>query len=172
MASLMENLEEVLSRESDLYQNLLELSRRKTSIIVKGDLEALNAITEEEQKAVSEITHVDREREMRMAEIAKVLNTDVKTLKLTDLLQVLERRPAERQKLALVYDKLKAVVYECKRVNEKNGMLVQDALEVTQFELNMIQAAKSAPETANYTMDAMSDGSTMGISKSRFDAKQ
>ncbi len=172
MASLMENLEEVLSRESDLYETLLELSRRKTSIIVKGDLEALNAITEEEQKVVSQINHIDKDREARMTEIAKVLNTDVKTLKLTDLLKVLERRPAERQKLALVYDKLKEVVHECKRVNERNGVLVRDALEVTQFEMNILQAAKSAPETANYTMDAMSDGSTMGISRSRFDAKQ
>lgn len=172
MASIMENLEEVLIKESKEYETLLGLSMKKTSIIVKGDLEALSTITEEEQTAVGRINHIEQEREKVMKTIADVLNMDVKTLKLKDLLQVLERRPAEKQKLAVVYDKLRRNVYEMKRINEHNRVLVEKALEMTRFEMNILQAMESAPETANYDRDALNDGSIMGINKGRFDAKQ
>jgi len=172
VASLMENLEEILDRESMEYETLLGLSMKKTSIVVKGDLEELKEITEEEQLAVGRITHVERERDKVMNDIAVVLNMDVKKLKLRDLLQVLERRPQERQKLAAVFDKLSRHVRAMKRVNEQNKSLIEDALEMTRFELNIIQAMKSAPETANYDKDALSDGSAIATTQARFDAKQ
>ena len=48
MASLMDNLVDVLDKECALYEKLLGLSSQKTSIIVKGDLEALAKFTDEE----------------------------------------------------------------------------------------------------------------------------
>lgn len=168
----MENLEDVLNRESTEYENLLGVSMKKTSVIVKGDLEALQAITDEEQLAASRISRIDKEREKIMTDVAGVLNTDVNTLKLKDLLQILERRPAERQKLAAAYDRLSRSVHAMKRVNEQNRELITNALEMTQFELNMLQAMKSAPETANYDRSACNDGSVMGTAQVKFDAKQ
>ena len=41
MASLMENLIEVLGRECEEYEGLLSLSQKKTQIIAGGDLEEL-----------------------------------------------------------------------------------------------------------------------------------
>jgi len=172
MASLIDNLIETLSRESQEYDKLSELSAKKTPVIIKGDLEALQAITDEEQLVVSKINRIDHERRSVMKEIAGVINTDVETLKLMDLIHVLERRPTEKQKLAVCYDKLKESVYRMKRVNDQNAALIEDALEMTRFEMNMLQAMKSAPETANYNKGAYSDGSVIGTTKGRFDAKQ
>ncbi|MBR1440858.1 MAG: flagellar protein FlgN, partial [Lachnospiraceae bacterium] len=124
MASLMENLEDILDRERKEYEDLLEVSLKKSSVIVKGDLEALNAITEEEQQAVVRINRLDKEREKIMNDVARVLNMDVKELKLSDLLQVLERRPQERQKFAASYDRVKRAVLRMKEVNEQNRQLV------------------------------------------------
>ena len=44
-----ENLIEVLDLESREYENLLELSTKKTPVIVAGELEQLAKITDEEQ---------------------------------------------------------------------------------------------------------------------------
>ena len=52
MASLMENLIDVLDRESTEYEALLQLSQRKTPIIAGGDLAELQKITDEEQELV------------------------------------------------------------------------------------------------------------------------
>ena len=42
---------------------------------------------------------------------------------------------------------------------------------MVEFEINMLQASRLAPETANYNRGAYSAGSTMGVTRG-FDAKQ
>ena len=59
-----------------------------------------------------------------------------------------------------------------KRANEQNRQLLQSSLELVQFDMNMLQAMKTAPETANYSRNAYSTGSVMGTETGRFDAKQ
>lgn len=172
MASLIENLMDTLDRESDEYEVLIELSMKKTPAVIKGDLAALQAITDKEQLAAGRISHIENERRNVMQEIAGVLNTDVKTLKLADMIRVLERRPIERQRMEACQNRLKTVIYRMKQLNEHNLDLIEKALEIAQFELNVYQAMKSAPETANYNREAYQDGSVIGSTRGRFDAKQ
>lgn len=172
MASLIENLMDTLNRESEEYEALVELSKKKTPAVIRGDLEALQAITDEEQLAAGRINHIENERRSVMKEIAGVLNTDVEALKLADMVRVLERRPVEKAQMEACQNRLKSAVYRMKQINEHNLELIEKALEMTQFELNVYQAAKSAPETANYNRDAYNDGSVMGRYRGGFDAKQ
>ena len=172
MASLIDNLRDILDRESEAYERLTALSRKKTPVIIKGDLPQLQAIMDEEQHVAGEINHIEKERTGVMQEIAKVLNTDVESLKLMDMIRVLERRPVEQQKLAKCHERLKDAVYQMKQVNDQNRSLIEDALEMNQFEMNLLQAMKSAPETANYNKGAYNDGSHIAQTQGRFDAKQ
>lgn len=172
MASLMENLIEVLDLESQEYENLLGLSRRKTSVIVAGGLEELAKITDEEQTVVSRINHLEQKREEVFADIANVINKDVNTLMLIDLVEMLKARPEEQQKLARVHDRLSAAVHDVKKVNEQNKILIENALEMVEFDMNMLQAMKAAPETANYNRGAYNTGEHMGAGGAAFDAKQ
>lgn len=172
MASLMENLIDILNKESSEYESLLELSMRKTPVIVAGDLESLQKITDEEQIVVSRINHLEKLRIEDIKDIANVLNKDVKTLKLANLIAMLENRPAERQKLADVHDRLQSVVHRVQMINNQNGELINQALEMVEFDMNLIQSMKSAPETAEYNRGAYSAGNSMGVSRSGFDAKQ
>ena len=172
MASLMENLIEVLDLESTEYENLLGLSMKKTPVIVAGAMEELAKITDEEQSVVSKISRLEQRREEVFADIANVINKDVKTLKLSDLIEMLASRPEEQQKLARVHDKLSSAVHEVKRVNEQNRILIENALEMVEFDMNMLQAMKNAPETANYNKGAYNTGTHMGVDGSGFDARQ
>lgn len=172
MASLMENLIEVLGQENSEYEVLLELSRKKTPIIVSGDLEELQKITDDEQKMVNRIANLEKQRMEITVDIANVLNKDVRTLKLTDLIAMLSARTAEQKELAKVHDALKASVRGLQRINEQNRELLNNALEMVEFELNLLQAMKAAPETANYNRGAYSAGNIMGTHSKGFDAKQ
>ncbi len=172
MASLMENLIEVLEEESREYRSLLGLSMEKTPVIVSGDLEKLAKITDEEQIVVSRINHLDTKRQEVFADIANVINKDVKTLKLTDLIAMLASRPKEQQQLAKVHDELRSVVHEVERVNGQNRVLIQNALEMVEFDMNMLQAMKTGPETANYNKGAYNTGAQIGLNVGGFDAKQ
>lgn len=171
MASLMEELISVLQQENDEYKNLLQLSLRKTPVIVSADLDALAKITDEEQAIVSRLARVDKKREECMKDIATVINKDVNNLKLADLIAILSARPQEQKQLAILHDELSDTVAQMKRANEQNKMLIESSLEMVQFDLNVLQAMKAAPETANYTRNAYNSGDVMGMSRSGFDSK-
>jgi len=172
VASLMENLIDVLEKECSEYEGLLGLSQKKTPIIVSGDLERLQQVTDEEQTAVNRVTSLEKKRAEVTADVANVLNKDVKTLKLTDLIEMLASRPSEQKALATAYDRLQVSVRELKRVNEQNKELLDNCLEMVTYEMNLLQSMKSAPETANYNRGAYNTGNTMGVSAGGFDAKQ
>ncbi len=168
----MENLIEVLRNESSEYEGLLELSQEKTSYIVKGDLENLQKITDEEQEWIGRLNRLEKKRIEVTADIANVLNKDVTTLKLTNLIEMMAARPAEQKQLADAVERLQKVVHEMQTVNERNRDLIQHSLELVEFDMNLLQAMKAAPQTANYNRGAYSTGNTMGANYRGFDAKQ
>ena len=172
MASLMEDLIEVLNQEVKQYDELLGLSSKKTPVIAAGDLEKLSQITDEEQIAVGKIQKLEKRRIEVMTDIANVLNKDVKTLKLTELVRMLDKRPSEQKQLAQVRDKLKSISQHVRIVNSQNQELLEGSLEMVQFEMNILQQAGSAPETANYNKTAGTLGSLIGTNSGRFDARQ
>ena len=172
MASLMEVLIDSLENESQEYEQLLVLSMKKTPVIVSEDLDALSKITDEEQIIVSRINHLDAQRAEATNDIANVLNKDVNQLKIVDLIKMLAARPEEQEKLAVVYDRLRENVRNVKRANEQNRELIEQALELVQFNMNVLQAVNKAPETANYNKGAYNTGDMIGSSNKTFDAKQ
>lgn len=172
MASLMENLIEVLGQESEEYEGLLALSQKKMRIIASANLEDLQRITDDEQEVVGRLNRLEKRRIEVAADIANVLNKDVETMKLTNLIEMLSARPAEQAQLAAIHDRLSSVVREVQRTNEQNKELLEEALELVSFEMNMLQAYKAAPETANYTRSAYNSGAQMGVDSGGFDAKQ
>ena len=172
MASLLENLIDVLDSENAAYEKVAALAESKTSAIVAGDIENLGKIMEEEQEIVGKIQGMEKQRDKFLADIANVVNKDVETLKLTNLVQMLESIPDQQQKLIAVHERLKKTTQSLSELNDRNQMLIADKLEMVNFNLNMIRNLKSAPQTANYSKDAHENGSVLGIFHGGFDAKQ
>lgn len=172
MASLMENLIDVLYKEANEYETLLGLSMKKTPVIVANNVEELQKITDEEQEVVGRIHSLDKERISVTKDIANVLNKDVKTIKISDIVAVLEKRPDEQRKLQDAQRKLTDLAKQLQRVNSQNSMLIEQALELVGYEINMYQAIKRAPETANYNRGAYNTGMVYGAPNAGFDAKQ
>ena len=50
MASLMEELITVLSREKEIYEKLIPISERKTVVLIREDLQELQKVTDEERQ--------------------------------------------------------------------------------------------------------------------------
>lgn len=172
MASLMENLIDVLYKEVNEYETLLGLSMKKTPIIVANNVAELQKITDEEQEVVGRIHSLDKERVSVTKDIANVLNKDVKTMKISDVVAVLEKRPEEQKRLQDAQRKLTSLARQLQRVNSQNSMLIEKALELVGYEINMYQAMKRAPETANYNRGAYNTGMAYGAPNTGFDAKQ
>ncbi len=172
MASLVEVLIDTLTKEESEYVTLLDLSKKKTPVIVAGEIENLQKITDEEQAVVDRLIALDARRADAMKDIAEVMNRDVKTLKLSNLIEMLEKRPEERDALSLLHDRLKATVGELRMINDQNRELIRQSLDIVDFNLNLIKSQRSAPETGNYNSSADIAGSSLGGPSGGFDAKQ
>lgn len=172
MASLMENLISVLQKECDAYDDLLKLSLRKTPVIVSEDLKELEKITDEEQAEVAVINRIDKERELVTADIANVLNMDVHNMKLKTIIQLMAKRPEDQAALEKSYDRLHQSVHQVECVNRENAELIKSALDMVHFNMQLVQASKTAPENANYDKGARNTGDALGTFDHSFDAKQ
>ena len=172
MASLIEELMTTLEAEITEYNKLLELSKKKTPIIVKGDIEQLRLVTDEEQSVADAIAALDVKRATITKDIANVINKDVESLKLSVLIEILAKQPNEQRRLADIRDRLKTVVDSVKMINDQNRELIKHSLEMVEFDLNLIKSMRQAPETNNYGRSAINNGSYLGGSVGGFDAKQ
>lgn len=172
MASLIEELITTLDKENSEYEKLLELSKKKGAVIVSRDIAALEAITDEEQNIVTDIGILDSKRAEVTKDIANVLNKDVESLKISVLIDLLKKTPREQKMLSEVHDKLKNTVASVRTLNESNKQLIDQSLEMVEFDLNMIKSMRQAPQTNNYGKSAVSVGEMLGTARGGFDAKQ
>lgn len=168
MASLIEELITTLKEETVEYEALLELSTEKTGIIVRDDIQNLNEMVAKEQSHLDRIVNLEKKRTEVMKDIAIVLNKDVNTLTVKGISELLEGQKKEQQELSQTRDKLKKLLTGVEAVNEMNKGLIEEALEMINFNINYINGLSQIPETANYTRDAYNQNQ-MGLST--FDAK-
>ncbi|MGN0307998.1 MAG: flagellar protein FlgN, partial [Lachnospiraceae bacterium] len=73
---------------------------------------------------------------------------------------------------AQAYDELRQVVEQMVRVNQHNQELIQQSLDIVEFDLQLIHSLRCAPQTANYNKGAYTAGTIMGVGTGNFDAKQ
>ena len=171
MASLMEELITVLKRERDIYKSLIPVSERKTAVLIREDLRELQKVTDEEQKLLDEAYAADKKREKIIADIGVVLNRDPADLDLTTLAKLMARQPEEKKRLSELHDSLKLVMNDLVTVNNRNKELIENSLEMIEFNMNFIQSTRMSPGSNNYNRNASSSyGVDMG--PGAFDAKQ
>ena len=136
MASLMEELITVLSREKEIYEKLIPISERKTVVLIREDLQELQKVTDEEQQLLDAAYAADKKREKIIENIGIVLNRDPKELDLTTLARLMARQPAEKKQLSELHDSLKLVMDRLVNVNQKNKELIENSLEMILFKVH------------------------------------
>lgn len=171
MASLIEELIDVLEKEQAQYDALLKVSLEKTGVIVSNNLTRLQEIAIQEQNILDVVVNLDKNRDKCMKNIAAVLNKRADHMTVTHIIELMEGQPEYQRTLAKLNGSLKATVNQLRQVSSHNQDLLQDAIDMTEFEINLVQSLNQAPETANYEKGNYS-GDTLGTAVSRFDTKQ
>lgn len=171
MASLIENLINVLEKENHEYNQLLSLSLDKTSVIVSDDIEKLQLIVAEEQNIIELINKLEKIREENIKDIANVLNIPQHEFKLDNLIKMLEKQPKEQEELSKVRNAFKRTMKKLVKINDNNKVLLQESINMIEFELNLSRNAMLAPETANYSKQAYNT-TGQNLMAGSFDAKQ
>lgn len=170
MASLMDDLIQVLESEKEQYQRLTELSKEKKQVIVKADVPALEKIVDIEQNITNKIQNLDNRRKKVMHDMAVVLNKPEDGFTISTIIEMLDSQPEEQQQLKNVKNQLETALEEVRKINGQNQILLNQALDMVEFDLTLFRSMRTAPETANYNKNAYNTGDILG--SSGFDAKQ
>lgn len=170
MASLMDNLVEVLEEENTQYEKLVELSKDKKQAIIKADIQTLEHITEQEQEISSYLRNLDIKRDSVLKDMSDVLGKDFNEMTITRLIGYLGQQPVEQERLSKIRAKILTTGNEMQEWNKRNEALLHQALEMVEFDLTLFKSMRQAPETANYDRNAYNTGDLLG--SSGFDTKQ
>lgn len=153
MASLIENLITELNEEYAVYEELLTVSMEKTPAIVANDLERLKEVTDKEQLLVDTVTGLENTRRETMTNIATVLNRRGSDLKISDIIDFLDGQPEFQEPLTIINEKLAKLGKKLREINSHNQNLIQEALSMIEYNINLLQNLNRAPETAEYSKD-------------------
>lgn len=160
----------VLEQENGEYQRLTELSREKRQIIIDGDIPALEKITNQEQEIASVLKNLENRREEVVKDMSIVLSKEPEELTITNMIAFLNKQPDEQRKLTELREKLRATLENMADINQQNEVLLQQAMEMTEFDLTLFRSMRQAPATANYDKSANTTGELLG--SGGFDARQ
>jgi flagellar biosynthesis/type III secretory pathway chaperone len=167
----MEELITTLDAEEVLYRQLIPIEENKTRAIIANDLDSLRAITAQEHDLVDQTSALEHKREQVAVDIATVLGKDPKTITLEQIAEALKNQPEDQKKLQLIHDRLKKTVGRLQELNEQNGVLLKEAMEMVEFNMNVIRSTRMSSGSSNYSSSA-AEVEGMAPQHGVFDAKQ
>lgn len=170
MASLVEELINVLAEEESIYKKLTEYGEKKRQIIIDADIPELEKLTDLEQQASDELLTKSNKQIALLGDIATVLGKTDEKMTVTRLIGYLDKQPDIQSKLTETRDSLLDTADQMQKINNLNSQLLAQAIEMTEFDITLFKSMRQAPETANYDKSAYNTGTILG--SSGFDAKQ
>ena len=173
MASIMEELITVMEDEIKEYKDFIPVLQNKTKMILENKVDELQGISLLEQDYLDKINGLEKKREEIIKNIAILFDKDYKTLNMRKIILMLEKQPKDQFALSKLHDEMKSTVKVILDINEHNKNLIEQSLEMIEFNMNVIKSTWMSPGNNNYDKGANVNGlgSSNGGDRS-FDAKQ
>ena len=148
----------VLEKLIKLHKSLNQLAEKKTTIIKEGNTDALTALLIDEQKHVTAITQMEKEREK-----AVLAFMSGKKATIDEVIEVAE--PTEADALRRLKEELLDEIKKLKDQNELNQQLLVTSLQFVNLSLDLLR-----PQDRNYNYDKTNQEPPKQM-KSMFDSK-
>ena len=127
-----------MQSEYKIYSGILKIAERKTDCLIKNDIKALSAITEEEKKAAERTSQLNLAREQLLEKFCEETGQDYKKFtieKLKDQVEESYRNPLEE-----IHEKLSQVLNKLSARNGINQKLIENAIKYINFNMQLIAA--------------------------------
>lgn len=146
MDELFQELIHWLEQTLHCYEELLNLGKSKKQTLVANQVMELGLISQREEKITLQLTKMDSRRIQLTRQIAEQNGLIDKTVKL----KAIEPFAAEsyRSKLVAVRQNLQKTMEELAAVNELNSNLLQQAMKIVNFNINLLARTTTAPTYA------------------------
>ncbi len=135
MTGLIDKLILALEKDCEIYAEVLRIGEEKKQIIIDGDIEKLEKITVREQALIASLMKLEQIRDKIVSEIIR--QTGLKNVNvIDDILSVVDVN--QKSKLEFVKRKLNNLMVDVKDVNDSNGSLLQQSLDLIEFNVNVM----------------------------------
>lgn len=162
MASLVEELVNVLEAEKQIYTTLVGYEERKKAVLIAADVATLEEITTKEQLAGDDLIAYSNKQIQILKDIATVLGRTDGKMTVTRLISLLDTQPKVQEQLTEARDSLLTAANQMKTLSDQNAILIRQAIELNEFDMTLFKSLRQAPETANYDKSAYNTGSLLG----------
>lgn len=170
VASLIEDLINVLEETTGCYQSLLVVANNKKDVIIKGDVPSLQTLTDEEQGVAGRLLRLEKKRMELIKDVCLVTNKDPKTMTISTLIDMLAKQKNEQEKLKDVSSRMISIVNEVKLANDMNKSLLNESIDFINYTVNAIHSSAELPQSNSYQKKGNLYDS--GSVNTFFDAKQ
>ena len=137
---------------------------------IYNDMEKIKNLSKESSDLEETVVTYHRYNEV-IKNIGTVLSRDPATLNMKTLVEIMKKQPAERDALCKIHDELERTLKTLVTINDRNKLLIEQSLEMIDFNINLIQSTRMSPGVSNYTRGACEDQAT-SRGTGMFDAKQ
>lgn len=139
---LIENLIKALQYEYKTYLDILGVAEKKTDSLVKNDIAALSAITEEENKMAEQTVKLNQVREQLIMKLCEETKQDYKAMTI-EIMKELVSVPYKKH-LSDIHEKLKDVISKLSVRNGINQKLIENAIKYINFNIQLIASPQPA----------------------------
>lgn len=146
----IEQLLLAIKKEYELYEEVLKLSKRKSDLIINGEISELSDITAKEQTMILGIGKIEEIRVSIVMNIKKELGF-AEVVDINDLADKLGGE-AGKELMALRND-FTNLLKEVKSSNDLNGKLLQQSLEYIEFNRNLLSTIDDTAPIYNHKAD-------------------
>jgi len=154
---LIASLFGLLEDEYQNYCKLKELALAKKDVLISNDVEGLTRLLEKDNEIVDNLEKLEKKRTDLVSQLARSYELDADKINFSRLIKVI---PGKWQdSLETLKEKLLQTIEELHEQNEQNKVLVEEAVKLNNFSINMIM---KAIEPDNQTYDPKQGNRTRG----------
>lgn len=171
MASLIEELMDTLDREEKIYAGLIPIQEEKLRAVIANDLDSMRELSDNEQNLVDEVGNLETKRIRIVKDISTVLGKGSGIMNLEQIVATLKNQPEEQKILRELHDRLRRTVGRLQELNVQNKDLLSQAMEMVEFNMNVIRSTRMSSGSSNYSSSA-AQVDLPDMETGTFDAKQ
>lgn len=146
MNQLWDKLDTILTEMLELYRALLALSTQKREMLVKVQVQDIEAITKREETLILQIGKLEGLREQLVASIAKTSQLPPEELNLAKIRELVDEAKADR--FVWIDQEFDAILKELTPLNKLNTDLIQQSLGFINYNLNLLSQSQVGPTYA------------------------
>jgi flagellar biosynthesis/type III secretory pathway chaperone len=153
---------ESLDNLTGIHRQLIALSKEKTNVVKKGNVDHLQTILVKERKIVQQLDHAEESRQKEVEAWFSQKGISLEAT-ITNLLEQIEAE-AEKQRLEESVVRLTEAIVELKQQEQLNIALIQQSMQFVQLSIDLLSPSL---KSLNYGKD----NQQLGTQRSLFDSK-